>query len=733
MVENRSIKEAHQARIEAVKTHVESVCNSSNVAPNLEKLNNDIQLNLKSNLDYEKLIDSFAERKDAKSNITWHKNEIAGDSLSTPSLVRDARNAKSPPQVLADSYVMQSINCVRASIDIIKHEKGQEAADEFKQKIDVYLKDFINKHQDNSNIKEVESDTKKLNARLVVELEKAGIKSPEKKIEKAKDFQNFKDEHRHITTIYNQTNDQGKTVVAVESDVMNLGLTEKQKIMFDAIKNHKGGDIAPLNHDGEAIDMQWFNKMPELDKNFLQDNAEAIAKGNKVIPTQLRKEVPLLRNAYTKVTGSIAENGRLEVASVTTHSGTVTIATKGDNQALTNGIIKQAQAFTSNGRINLNTLTSPSNPIGEVDKADKRYITGAQKEMAGVSRSSTPYNALRNLPGGGGRDFGGYQESLDSIGKDLCKNSQQEYQVIGNFLQGKDKDAKQSQAALATVADPEIRSALTHAISAKQTMNEIKIVGDNDHDHAKITVDMKLLVSRVNDPKGPLQKLGVQVVADINTSCASGKDRTGAVECHTSRAALDDKLGTRNKDQNLKAQLAAGHTQNMAGIQGGTIGCHGIKPETSHALPKMFEDTRGWIGQEPADMNKIKADKKELATLRKEAKQENKEQEMGMFSKIKAWVQAQVDKIKEKISDLFKPKEQEAAAEQIKSSNKTMIVERQQAKIEISNVAKQAPQVDKVVESAKHMMSAFEQTKTDVALGAFSQAGSKSRNERGGI
>ncbi|WP_017208706.1 hypothetical protein [Rickettsia australis] len=78
-------------------------------------------------------------------------------------------------------------------------------------------------------------------------LGKNGIKNARKKLNVAKYFQNFNDEHCNIiVTLSKAINDEGKEHIIVEAEVAFKGLTEEQKQEYQ-------------NREGK----NWYNVMPE--------------------------------------------------------------------------------------------------------------------------------------------------------------------------------------------------------------------------------------------------------------------------------------------------------------------------------------------------------------------------------------------------------------------------------------------------------------------------------------
>ena len=152
------------------------IINKNPVTDGIEKLG----YKLKKEKDITKAIEILAEMKDLQNNITWHKS---GDNL-----VRDGRNAKNPPVIPAESYAIQYLNHVRATISLTKDIELQEALREESLQI---IEDLI----DISDISLLEKRVTKENTNLAIKLIKNGVSHADEKIRVAKDFTNLQDRH----------------------------------------------------------------------------------------------------------------------------------------------------------------------------------------------------------------------------------------------------------------------------------------------------------------------------------------------------------------------------------------------------------------------------------------------------------------------------------------------------------------------------------------------------------
>ena len=120
-----------------------------------------------------------------------------------------------------------------------------------------------------------------------------------------------------------------------------------------------------------------------------------------------------------------------------------------------------------------------------------------------------------------------------------------------------------------------------------------------------------------NNEKGPIKVLVPEIkIGKVNIHCASGKDRTGISLTDATNKAVSEKLGLSEEQsrENLKTQIKGGHTQELASLNGGTPGCHGVKSDSKTALSK--DNPLNALIEDKAGFNKIKT-KKSFGTRQK--------------------------------------------------------------------------------------------------------------------
>ena len=116
----------------------------------------------------------------------------------------------------------------QAGIDIAKTENKPELVLKLNKEAVRFINSFnaLNMEKSQENIsKNMQTEIDKVAELLGTN----GIKNAHKKLNVAKDFQNFNDEHCNIVTLSKVTNDEGKEPIVVEAEVAFKGLTEEQK------------------------------------------------------------------------------------------------------------------------------------------------------------------------------------------------------------------------------------------------------------------------------------------------------------------------------------------------------------------------------------------------------------------------------------------------------------------------------------------------------------------------
>lgn len=299
---------------------------------------------------------------------------------ATGVIVRDARNAKEPRELSTEGHEMQYLNAVRAAIDIAKIENKPELETQLKEKANEFIKNF-NKQNQNEPQKEMSVNVKNKINDIAIFLEENGIEEVHKKLNVAKDFQNFNDEHCNIVTLSNIKDKQGKDHTVIEAEVGLKGLTEEQQQEYQ-----------------NRVDKKWFTEMPVWERQLVNKYAEVIKDGDHVISTQLRQIVGM-KNAFEKITAIANDNKPLEIIHTSKHAGTLASISRDKNsqQKITDLNSKQAQEWMGKDRVlHTNTLNS-GNANFKLPHQDAILVTYTKRatDHVGGYNTNTAFNIFR--------------------------------------------------------------------------------------------------------------------------------------------------------------------------------------------------------------------------------------------------------------------------------------------------------------------------------------------------
>ena len=593
------------------------------------------------------------EIKDNKLGIVWHTSEDLGNG--TKALVRDARFVTHKLEDLkkdaGEKYAMQILNEVRASIDLIDQDIkiSKENKELAKQKL---------MHIANTSLENIETLPKQIktfNTQIVHVLEQAGVEGIQKKLIFAKEIANFKDEHNHIVTLSGTEGKNNKQYTVTEAEIMLNGLTDTQKEQFKEIAKTTKEMPQALRKD-----MAWYNNMPPYKQDLLRVVAGDIATGNKVIPTQLLSDIPGLKNAYQKVVAVKGESegvkeSKSTIVSQNLHCGVPGSKIKvADTTEIIDEQVKQLKTFVPPGEsVNLNILTSKTTLDVRGENFVQKQLGKAAKKVDQVKTSASPVNGWRRI-GGGGTDHSEFKNTLKDIGADLSKK--EGTKNVGKFLKNgssfletlgeklsfgayKSTETK-AKAEIENLrkGQPKLAQDLGKSMNARELVDS-SVFFTAANTNLKLVAAMNIVENSVKLKNGALREVLEESTVDSVSNrvdfCKSGKDRTGYVGIKNTHEAVSNYLGVDpNSDiglANMLRQAAAGHTQEMAGIQGGSVGCHSLKTNFEFRLSGNEEMLDGIINQKSSGFNShIKVDDSKKEQVIKKFEEEFQEKPRGV-------------------------------------------------------------------------------------------------------
>lgn len=532
--------------------------------------------------------------------------EIEG---ATGVIVRDARNAKEPRVFGTEGHEMQYLNAVRAAIDIAKIENKPELEAQLKKEAKKFIVSFnalnMKESQENIaiNIKNNIND-------IAVFLEKNSIEEVHKKLNVAKDFQNFNDEHCNIVTLSNIKDKQGKDHTVIEAEVALKGITDEQQLEYQ-----------------NRADKKWFTEMPVWERQLVNKYAEVIKDGDHVISTQLRQIVGM-KNAFEKITAIAEENKPLEIIHTSKHAGTLASLSRDDNsrQEITNLNSRQAGEWMGKDHVlHTNTLNS-GNANFKLPHQDAILVTYTKRAMdhVGGYNTNTAFNIFRLSAAC--NNLNGVKEQLNDLVNNLPKEGN--FADIATHLKPRGKferlfglnKPKGNLQGLLDIAvrthnlPPETIKILTDSADLRKDVEKADVVFfrgmDKENISSSISRKLNNLSYQVLNSKDPILRRVPK--HEVLTMCASGKDRTGLAEHDQTSSAIAARLGIEVQDAD-KQLLKAGHTAGQAGgvyAGGATIGCHGTLKVTAQGFPETRKEALKSMIEATGANNKIKKLKK---------------------------------------------------------------------------------------------------------------------------
>ena len=561
-------------------------------------------------------IKKLDERKDNRLGIVWSEDQ------NSNTRVRDARNVDPNNSLvkedLGEKYAMQVLNQVRGGILLLEQNSSLTFA--AREKAIAQLLSLADK-----SLTEIDELPKRIlayNNAMVNILEDTGIKDADEQLNFAKEIASFKDDHQHIVTLSIVAKETSKIVglpistnTAIEADVMLNGLTKIQREQYAAIARSKKG----TNAYTDVADMSWYNKLPEYQRNLIHDVAGDIATGKKVIPAQLRELIGV-RNGYEKTTAIISPPANeLETLTQSLHCGAPASKNKHGADNITQQNIEQLQSFVEpDSAINLENLTSKTTrlPFFKYGFRGENWISKQLEKVVKavelVTTTMSPINRWRLL--GGGRQQDAYKQNLATIAEKLAASEKYKGSTenIQKLLINGPSTAETTNKAydeINALTDIKLQRTLIAAMDARENLSKGNWLGDAHNNNAETIAQMQIVQYGVKTKGHPLNELfGDEAAKKYSTNvifCKSGKDRTGLAMLKASFAAISSYLGLSgvNAENALKALGASGHTQEMAGTQGGSVGNHSVKMSAEFGLNPSDQALEGVINQKSSGYN----------------------------------------------------------------------------------------------------------------------------------
>lgn len=553
--------------------------------------------------DLTRAITLLVQSLDAKQKINWVPcPPFKGKRV----ILRDARACIPPPEFSTEPFVMMGLNNARATLDLLDIAiRSREGDSALLAKAAQYVKDisytFYFLASNSQGVEHAMDCMIHFNSVLATHLANALNIKYEQAIERltvAKEFANLKDPSKHIVTLVNLENaKQGKRTV-FEADIALTDLTQDLRDEY--------------NHRAEK---DWYKSLPQWQQQLVDYYKDILIEG-RVLPTQLRSVLVGLRNSYVAINGAITPEG-VEILSSGYHSGTLAYLHKNEKVAkrISQLNIEQLFAHTLEAKLLALTLNTDANPIGN-DKDIVSLTKSAMASLPGGVYANLPMNAARRFTS---NHYEGIQEFLQLVNDTVFNEIRDRY----HLLKPKEDGIiffHQVQAYL--FGETKLENEKEDVVTIFNELEKIKafLLKEPGADAQEISkkceiISLALCIcllknnnKSLSDPDNRNLTLGCLINAlaselrayfnvAINSSCESGKDRTGILMFRMAAVTFNnyllDQWGLFAKQSELQSIIhknlimlaTAGHQQLLAGFQT-ACGTMGIKKDSRGALPE---------------------------------------------------------------------------------------------------------------------------------------------------
>ncbi len=505
--------------------------------------------------------------------------------------VRDARNQQTADvQDTYHDWAIMGINYASAAIKLLEAH-GIDTAN-LSARLKGSTNDFYNKIQTSQD---PETDFKLFIHEQIIpaildsipddkkkELNKEVIK---KQLAEVRDFCNFDHPTMSVAT---RTKVQ---IDAKEEDIYQIDVP-LHSVMHPVINNQLK-ELAAMHKNPsrkQKFDIPWFDNQDPYIQFLIKKHAQDILDG-KMIPTQLRKYFPGIRNAGEEY---LVNMGNKEIIHRHYHSGTPAHLLKAGSQEATNESIAQLEESSNAQHVFVLTLLSPlfhgfGHDAGLVDQVEKAVNECNQQGGKGNFHvSNIPLNFIR-----------GGIASRNMSGADWLVNQAREKKKALEFDEDVDKESEK----LANKLDNLIKQ-------YEKLKSGSGFFWDRENRNLQLVSVINQLAHAVNDAHRHMHPDEKDFVAVVS-SCQSGKDRAGLARMKTVVDSLvryfkvGSLKGKSSAEESIRAaQINAGHVAIQAGLQGGTIGASGIKKDSLAALPASWKKWKSAIFKKTASYNK---------------------------------------------------------------------------------------------------------------------------------
>ncbi len=584
--------------------------------------------------DLTRAITLLVQSLDAKQNIHW---------ISCPTfkgkrvILRDARACQSPPAFSSEPYVMMGLNSARATLDLLEIAKRNSGADkELLGKAAQFVKDiaytFFFLGSNTLDTEHAMACLTHFNSVLATHLANAvNIKYEDaiKRLNAAKEFANLKEPSKHIITLLNLENAQHQKKTVFEAEIALTDLTQGLR-----------------NEYNNRSSKDWYQLLEPWQRQLVDYYKDILIEG-RVLPTQLRNILVGLRNSYLEINGTYELNN-VAILSAAYRSGAIAYLPDHKNHKVMEAISKlnmeQLFAHTLEAKTLVLTLNTDSNPSGN-DKDIVNHTKNAMGALRDGLYTNLPMNAIRRVTSNHYEGIEGLMKLVKDTVFDEIKhryrklNPQNDprhfFDPVQHYLNGKGLSNEEENLAIILLEGLEdVKASLLKEQGAdrEEILSKCEIIS--------LALCIGFLRNNNKSPFDPdnrnlvlgcfanslISELRRYYNVAMNSSCESGKDRTGImmfrIAAVTFNYLLFNQWGLFSKDEELHSIIqnnlimlaSAGHQQLLSGFQT-ACGSFGVKDDSEGAIPKneFPQAVTELLIKKTASYNKEILHKKDLA------------------------------------------------------------------------------------------------------------------------
>ncbi len=506
-------------------------------------------------------------------------------------------------------YLRIGVNYIRAALALCRIEKKSNPA--IAKQLNNLILSYYHTLRESESLTE---DVKEFNWYLIqlvsshLKLDKDEVK---KRLLRAKDYVNLEDPSYHYAVIGNDGTGKQKRTYFV-ADIGLYQLTNEQRQEIKERKNYyKFVENSKTSKKKQVLKKNWYNTRPWWIRKLIDNHVDYILNENHVIPTQLRKDFPGVRNGGLQVNG-YCNNGQFHIELEIYHSGTVAHLGKNYRENLRVSALNRDQlnALTGGHGVSMLTLNDERNMFHE----DRPVVKYTHKVMVGddFDHTNLPPNPLRRVA----------PNIYDGINAQLSKVADCLNALIPNHNQNEGKATNCGNIiAFLKMERPKYRGNDIRAQDALNGLKDLKHELGKNHQLFYAAIICRKLI-RKNLKLKDSENLNRQIatftcivnyllkeshgenVSTIVLACLSGKDRTREILLN---AVLFQKMYTLTETYPyesypklfesvkhkqifktlLKNLVANGFQQYLAGSERTSLGCTGLK-SGMRKLPRSY-------------------------------------------------------------------------------------------------------------------------------------------------